>query len=204
MTAKKNEGSSGCGAVPIGQLPYPASITIHGCDKLDTREERVTAMRVALVALAQLVYSMHDQDDFDGMTYDVQSPGRRPVRYQITVGQSEPLVSLVEPIQQTTIVNDVLAEKKAIYRRVARDPIDLDQSDDARFTVRQWDGMDGCWCDVQEARGVSVDAALDAWMMCTENGTRRVSYAEIDYYGIFPADTKMLWDGGPGREMHRP
>jgi hypothetical protein len=198
MTAKKNDGTDGVQF--NSQLPTGSSITIHGCSKLDTREERVTAMRVALTALSQLAYSMQDQDDFVRMIYDVQSPGRQPVRYQITIGQSEPLVRLLEPIQESTPEN----EARAVYRRVAHHDVDLDlDRPGARFTVRQWDGMDGCWCDVEEAKCVSVDAALDAWMRCTKNGTKGVSFSEIDYCAIFPADTRMVWDGGPGREMFR-
>ena len=102
------------------------------------------------------------------------------------------------------MIVDAITEKKALYRRVARHyDVDLDRPG-ALFTVRQWDGMDGCWCDAPEARGVPVDAALNAWMRYTENGTKKISYQEIDYYAIFPADTRMVWDGGPGGEMHRP
>lgn len=98
MTAKKNNGAD---SVSLGQPPTgSASITIHGCSKLDTRKERLMALHATLMALSQLIYSMQDQDDFDGVIYDVQGPGRRPVRYQITVGKSEPLIHLVEPIKE--------------------------------------------------------------------------------------------------------
>ncbi len=61
------------------------------------------------------------------------------------------------------------------------------------FTVRVWDGMDGCWCDV--VAGVDRETALRTWCERTVNGTKSTSYNDIDYYRIFPADTKMLWTG---------
>jgi hypothetical protein len=70
-----------------------------------------------------------------------------------------------------------------------------------RYILRLWDGMDGCWTDCTEA--VDRVQALKLWDAKTARGTRMVSYAEIDYYRIFPADAKMLWDGADGREMHR-
>ncbi len=72
-----------------------------------------------------------------------------------------------------------------------------------KCTVRLWDGMDGAWCDVDEATGVSVDEALKVWMDRTSNGTKAVSFQDIDYYKIFPADSRMEWDGSEGREMFR-
>ena len=77
----------------------------------------------------------------------------------------------------------------------------LDFSSDGKFTVRIWDGMDGCWTDV--VAGVDAEAALATWLQKTAGGTRNVRFDEIDYYRIFPVDTRMVWDGGPGREMFR-
>jgi hypothetical protein len=67
-------------------------------------------------------------------------------------------------------------------------------STDDRFTVRVWDGMDGCWCDV--IAGVDLGFALRAWCEKTENGTVKTSFRDIDYYRIFPADAKLLYSGG--------
>jgi hypothetical protein len=69
------------------------------------------------------------------------------------------------------------------------------------YTLRLWDGMDGCWTDVATGDRLTV---LRKWAENTKNGTKQVSFNEIDYYRIFPADTKMLWDGSKGREMNRP
>lgn len=61
------------------------------------------------------------------------------------------------------------------------------------FTVRVWDGMDGCWCDVET--NVELAFALRRWCKETKDGTANTNYHHIDYYCIFPADTKMLWSG---------
>lgn len=58
------------------------------------------------------------------------------------------------------------------------------------FTVRVYDGMDRCWCDV--VAGVDLAFALRCWCERTKNGTEKTCYDHIDYYKIFPADTRML------------
>jgi hypothetical protein len=93
-------------------------------------------------------------------------------------------------------MSDLLA---AIYARVMGPGFDFAKH--ATFIVRVWDGMDGCWTDCSGE--ISRDEALHVWADRTDNGARRVSYAEIDYYAIFPGGTRMLWDGSEGREMHR-
>jgi hypothetical protein len=71
------------------------------------------------------------------------------------------------------------------------------------WQLKSWDGMDGCWSDLDEATGVPAKKALAVWGVKTLNGTKQVRFDEIDYYRIFPADTRMGWDGSEGREMFR-
>lgn len=66
-------------------------------------------------------------------------------------------------------------------------------STDDKFTLRVFDGMDGCWCDV--VANVDLAFALRAWCERTADGTKATSYGDIDYYKIFLADTKMLYSG---------
>lgn len=61
-----------------------------------------------------------------------------------------------------------------------------------KFVVRVYDGMDRVWCDVTGT--VSKEEADRVWNERTSNGTRNTSYGDIDYYKIFPADTRMLYD----------
>ena len=60
------------------------------------------------------------------------------------------------------------------------------------FIVRQYDGFDHEWIDITSA--VSKEDADKVWNKETRNGTRKTEFADIDYYKIFPADTKMLFD----------
>jgi len=69
------------------------------------------------------------------------------------------------------------------------------------YIVRHWDGMDGCWTDC--TGDVGQEEALRYWADRTDGGARKVDYAEIDYYRIFPGGTRMHWDGAEGQEMHR-
>lgn len=101
-----------------------------------------------------------------------------------------------------TTTKDELA---ALYREVMA-PVDLEAPyydfDVQRFAVRIWDGMDGCWSDI--AADVPGEEALRIWNERTRGGTVRVRFSQIDYVRLFPAGTRMTWDGGPGREMFRP
>jgi hypothetical protein len=77
----------------------------------------------------------------------------------------------------------------------------LEDAATTTFTVRVWDGMDGCWCDV--VANVELAFALRRWCKETADGTKSTKYADIDYYRIFTSDTQMLWDGRDGGEMFR-
>ena len=84
-----------------------------------------------------------------------------------------------------------LDEMKATYTRVMGF---LPDSSTTTFTVRLWDGMDGVWCDV--VANVDLAFALRTWCERTKDGTEKVSFGEIDYFKIFPADTHMLYSDG--------
>lgn len=84
-----------------------------------------------------------------------------------------------------------LDERRALYARVMH----MLLKRDTQYTVRVWDGIDGCWCDCFDATNVDLETALRVWCDRTENGTQLTRYSDIDYYCIFPADTKMLWSG---------
>lgn len=59
------------------------------------------------------------------------------------------------------------------------------------YIVRLYDGFDYEWMDVSEP--VPLNEAERIWNEKTDSGTRRTSFDDIDYYKIFPADTKMLY-----------
>lgn len=91
-------------------------------------------------------------------------------------------------------------EMIALYVKVMGPSHDVNLADPtAKFIVRLWDGMDGCWCDCTGA--VSAREALEVWGERTKNGTEKIKFAEIDYFCIFPADTRMFWNGD--NEMFR-
>jgi hypothetical protein len=107
-----------------------------------------------------------------------------------------PQVIASPPTHTATVVDPLLA----LYCRVMREMESAFVKHES-YVVRAWDGMDGCWTDCTGE--VGRDEALRCWAEKTDGGTRHVAYAEIDYYRIFPGDTRMLWDGSEGREMHR-
>lgn len=65
-------------------------------------------------------------------------------------------------------------------------------SPSGRYVVRQWDGMDGVWCDCNKP--TALDTAKAIWNERTKNGTRNTTFHDIDYYAIFPAETRMLYN----------
>jgi len=58
------------------------------------------------------------------------------------------------------------------------------------YVVRLYDGFDGLWMGISEP--VSKDEAEKLLAEKTDNGKKNTSYDDIDYYCIFPSDTKML------------
>lgn len=58
------------------------------------------------------------------------------------------------------------------------------------LTVRLYDGMDNTWIDI--AACVELQEALEIWCDRTKNGTENTKYADIDYYSIFPASSRMI------------
>lgn len=61
-----------------------------------------------------------------------------------------------------------------------------------KYVVRLYDGFDGYWIDV--SKPVSEKEAKRIWNEKTDDGSNMTKYSDIDYYEIFPADTKMLFD----------
>jgi len=64
------------------------------------------------------------------------------------------------------------------------------------YIVRLYDGFDNQWIDISKA--VSRLEANEIWLEKTENGSKNTKYEDIDYYAIFPADTKMVFSEGFG------
>jgi hypothetical protein len=59
-----------------------------------------------------------------------------------------------------------------------------------KFIVRLYDGFDNEWIDISEP--LPLEEAMKIWRGKTNNGTEKYKYDHIDYYEVFPADTKML------------
>lgn len=61
------------------------------------------------------------------------------------------------------------------------------------YIVRVYDGFDNVWTDISGPLSEADAKAL--WNEKTEGGKTMTSFNDIDYYRIFPADTRMLFDG---------
>jgi hypothetical protein len=64
------------------------------------------------------------------------------------------------------------------------------------FVVRLYDGFDNQWIDV--SKPMSKEDANKIWLEKTKGGTKQARFSDIDYYSVFPADTKMLFSEGFG------
>jgi hypothetical protein len=64
------------------------------------------------------------------------------------------------------------------------------------YIVRLYDGFDNRWIDISKA--VDKLTADKIWSEKTGNGTKNTKYNDIDYYRIFPADTRMLFSDSVG------
>jgi hypothetical protein len=107
-------------------------------------------------------------------------------------GTFEEMVALVVPKGDFDRLQEAIqADRKHMFEGL---------DDDGEFVVRVWDGMDGCWCDVSD-EPLTKTAAIQMWMEKTENGTKAISFDDIDYYKIFPYETTMMYSGN--NEMFR-
>jgi hypothetical protein len=70
-------------------------------------------------------------------------------------------------------------------------PEDHDPSLEHLFVVRFYDGFDNEWMDC--TKPISFADAASEWDRLTCQGTKNTSYNDIDYYAIFPANTKMAY-----------
>lgn len=73
------------------------------------------------------------------------------------------------------------------------------------YIVRLWDGFDGEWMDVSKPLSKEKAEKLcgdkNASRMGSAAGKRTGSYSDIDYYKVFPAETRMQFS--EGRSMTR-
>lgn len=90
-----------------------------------------------------------------------------------------------------------MTELEQLYRLVMGPGLIF--AENALYVVRHWDGMDGCWTDVTQPG--PPDAVLAVWAASTKGGTKMVCFDDIDYFKIFPADTRMAYDAD--HEMFR-
>ena len=64
-------------------------------------------------------------------------------------------------------------------------------NEEEKFVVRLYDGFDNIWIDI--TKPISKDEAKKELNTRTEDGTKNTCFDDIDYYAIFPADTKMIF-----------
>jgi hypothetical protein len=79
---------------------------------------------------------------------------------------------------------------------IARKALGKLEAPETMYVVRLYDGMDNQWIDVSGP--LPYDEANKIWQEKTDNGTKRISFDEIDYYKVFPADTEMVFSKGFG------
>lgn len=65
------------------------------------------------------------------------------------------------------------------------------------FVVRFYDGFDNEWTDI--TKPITKEEAEKVLMQKTENGTIRTSFKDVDYYQVFPANTKMYFSSDKGK-----
>ncbi len=97
---------------------------------------------------------------------------------------------MAEPSWKGLLEKATFEELKDIYEGIMH-PHDLTQ--EGPWVLRVWDGMDGCWCDVGSPG--APEAVLRRWFEETKGGEEKTKFADIDYYRIFPANTRMLYAG---------
>jgi hypothetical protein len=79
--------------------------------------------------------------------------------------------------------------EKAVDKDVGLERVALKEYSE-KYIVRLYDGFDKLWMDI--SKPVPLTDAERIWNERTDHGTKKTSFDDIDYYKIFPADTKML------------
>ena len=196
--------------------------------KLDDEARQLAEAAARLIAKAEEIGLADTPDQLGIPPHAIRLLARAHVELRDAFRTLHDLVDHTDPTSQITVALRKLGLERRPQDwttgrpRLVREPTKTDgwsteqlvalycrvTGDDARafvkcetYIVRQWDGMDGCWTDCTAE--VGLDDALRYWAEKTDGGAHHVSYAEIDYYRIFPGGTRMLWDGSEGREMHR-
>ena len=80
--------------------------------------------------------------------------------------------------------------------RVEAIEIEEEEEPEKLFVVRLYDGFDNQWMDI--TKPLPKAEAQKIWDEKTKNGTEKTNYGDIDYYNIYPADTRMTYSGGFG------
>lgn len=70
------------------------------------------------------------------------------------------------------------------------------------YVVRLYDGFDNIWMDV--SKPLPYNKAKEVWLKETNGGRTRTKFSDIDYYRIFPADTRMMYSYEAGYKGRRP
>lgn len=110
-----------------------------------------------------------------------------PVRIACTEDQVREIARLtMEHYNQEAVFVCRISDAAVVFHRS-----DFEDVPPALFMVRLWDGMDSLWTDVTGP--VSHEEAARVWNEKTQNGTQNTTFQDIDYYRVFPADTKMLY-----------
>ena len=72
-----------------------------------------------------------------------------------------------------------------------------EMKEEEKYIVRLYDGFDNEWIDI--SKPVSKNEAMKIWNKETLDGTKNTCFDDIDYYKIFPADTRMFFSSKEGR-----
>lgn len=65
-------------------------------------------------------------------------------------------------------------------------------SGSGRYVVRLWDMLDGWCCTEPNETGVPWEEAVKLWLGKTRGGTKNTKFDDLDYWDIFPAESRMV------------
>lgn len=119
-----------------------------------------------------------------------------PVRISCTEEQIEEIAKMtIEHYKQEAVFVSLISNKSLVFHKNDFEEVvepEEELGHEVLYVVRLWDGMDGMWMDV--SKPMTADEAKKVWNEKTKNGTEKTCFGDIDYYAIYPADTKMLRD----------
>ena len=139
---------------------------------------------------------MSDQEHFERLLRETADGDMDALVELVRVSQRQDQIEVAIAMTTTGLQKILILENtfkgclNLLQQARERQEFSTENKREGLYVVRQYDGFDYRWFNC--TKPLPYDEAQAYWNKKTKNGTAMISYDDIDYYKIFPADTRML------------